>query len=61
MISCAIMKRKSNNRQIKEISNVTYTMDKTLNEQLKQVAQKEGRKYSNIIELLVRRYVHSKL
>ena len=40
---------------------VTYTMDKTLNEQLKQVANKEGRKYSNIIELLVRRYVHSKL
>ncbi len=51
----------ANAQSVNRKINVTYTMDKTLNEQLKQVARKEGRKYSNIVELLVRRYVHSKL
>jgi len=51
----------TNTQAVNKKVNVTYTIDKGLNEQLKQVARKEGRKYSNIIELLVRRYVHSKL
>ena len=51
----------ANAQSVNRKINVTYTMDKTLNEQLKQVARKEGRKFSNIVELLVRRYVHSKL
>ena len=51
----------ANAQSVNRKINVTYRMDKTLNEQLKQVARKEGRKYSNIVELLVRRYVHSKL
>ena len=41
--------------------NVNFTVDKTLYEQFKQVAQKDMRKYSNIIEGSIRRYVQSKL
>jgi len=52
-----------NRRQIdneKKI-NVNFTVDKILYEQFKQVAQKDMRKYSNIIEGSIRRYVQSKL
>ena len=41
--------------------NVTFTIDKNLYEQFKKVAQKDMRKYSNIIEGSIRRYVQSKL
>ena len=41
--------------------SVTFTIDKNLYEQFKKVAQKDMRKYSNIIEGSIRRYVQSKL
>jgi metal-responsive CopG/Arc/MetJ family transcriptional regulator len=41
--------------------NVNFSVDKTLYEQFKQVAQKDMRKYSNIIEGSIRRYVQSKI
>jgi metal-responsive CopG/Arc/MetJ family transcriptional regulator len=41
--------------------NVNFTIDKHLYEQFKQVAQKDMRKYSNIVEVSIRRYVQSKL
>ena len=39
---------------------VTFTIDKNLYEQFKKVAQKDMRKYSNIIEGSIRRYVQSR-
>jgi len=41
--------------------NVNFTIDKHLYEQFKRVAQKDMRKYSNIVESSIRRYVRSKL
>jgi metal-responsive CopG/Arc/MetJ family transcriptional regulator len=41
--------------------NVTFTIDKNLYEQFKRVAQKDMRKYSNIVEGSIRRYVQSKI
>ncbi len=41
--------------------NVNFTIDKNLYEQFKKVAQKDMRKYSNIVEGSMRRYVRSKL
>tara|TARA_Y100000768_G_scaffold325972_1_gene263124 strand:+ start:449 stop:622 length:174 start_codon:yes stop_codon:yes gene_type:complete len=41
-------------------SYVTFTIDKNLYEQFKKVAQKDMRKYSNIIEGSIRRYVQSR-
>jgi hypothetical protein len=40
--------------------NVNFTIDKNLYEQFKRVAQKDMRKYSNIVEGSIRRYVQSK-
>ena len=37
--------------------NVNFTIDKNLYEQFKRVAQKDMRKYSNIVEGSIRRYV----
>ena len=41
--------------------NVNFTIDKNLYEQFKRVAQKDMRKYSNIVEGSIRRYIQSKL
>ena len=41
--------------------NVNFTIDKHLYEQFKRVAQKDMRKYSNIVENGIRRYVQSKV
>ena len=41
--------------------NVNFTIDKHLYEQFKRVAQKDMRKYSNIVEGSMRRYVQSKI
>ena len=41
--------------------NVTFTIEKNLYEQFKKVAQKDMRKYSNIVEGSIRRYVQSKV
>ena len=41
--------------------NVNFTIDKHLYEQFKRVAQKDMRKYSNIVEGSIRRYVQSRL
>jgi len=41
--------------------NVNFTIDKSLYEQFKRVAQKDMRKYSNIVEGSIRRYVQSKI
>ena len=41
--------------------NVNFTIDKHLYEQFKRVAQKDMRKYSNIVEGSMRRYVQSKV
>ncbi len=40
--------------------NVNFTIDKHLFEQFKRVAQKDMRKYSNIVEGSIRRYIQSK-
>jgi len=40
--------------------NVTFTIEKNLYEQFKKVAQKDMRKYSNIVEGSIRRYVQRK-
>ena len=40
--------------------NVNFTIDKNLYEQFKRVAQKDMRKYSNIVECSIRRYIQSK-
>jgi metal-responsive CopG/Arc/MetJ family transcriptional regulator len=40
--------------------NVNFSIDKTLYEQFKRVAQKDMRKYSNIVEGSIRRYVNSR-
>ena len=41
--------------------NVNFTINKNLYEQFKRVAQKDMRKYSNIVEGSMRRYVNSKV
>ena len=41
--------------------NVNFTIDKHLYEQFKKVAQKDMRKYSNIVEGSIRRYVQNKI
>ncbi len=48
------------NTQTRKIT-VNFSIDKTLYEQFKRVAQKDMRKYSNIVENLIRRYVESKV
>ena len=40
---------------------MTICLDKELLEQFKKVAQKDLRKYSNIVEGSIRRYVQSKI
>ena len=40
---------------------VNFSIDKHLHEQFKRVAQKDMRKYSNIVEGSIRRYVQSKI
>ena len=40
--------------------NVNFTIDKYLYEQFKKVAQKDMRKYSNIVEGSIRRYVQER-
>ena len=47
------------NTQTKKIT-VNFSIDKHLYEQFKRVAQKDMRKYSNIVEGSIRRYVQSK-
>ena len=41
--------------------NLNFTIEKNLYERFKQVAQKDMRKYSNIVESSIRRYIQSKL
>ena len=48
------------NTQTKKVT-VNFSIDKNLYEQFKRVAQKDMRKYSNIVEGSIRRYVRSKL
>ena len=48
------------NTQTKKIT-VNFSIDKHLYEQFKRVAQKDMRKYSNIVEGSMRRYVQSKI
>ena len=48
------------NTQTKKIT-VNFSIDKHLYEQFKRVAQKDMRKYSNIVEGSIRRYVQSKI
>ena len=48
------------NTQTKKIT-VNFTIDKNLYEQFKRVAQKDMRKYSNILEGAMRRYVQSRI
>ena len=48
------------NTQTKKIT-VNFSIDKHLYEQFKRVAQKDMRKYSNIVEGGMRRYVRSKM
>ena len=48
------------NTQTKKVT-VNFSIDKNLYEQFKRVAQKDMRKYSNIVEGSMRRYVRSKL
>ena len=48
------------NTQTRKIT-VNFSIDKHLYEQFKRVAQKDMRKYSNIVEGSIRRYVQSKL
>ena len=48
------------NAQTRKIT-VNFTIDKNLYEQFKRVAQKDMRKYSNIVEGSIRRYVQSKM
>ena len=48
------------NTQTKK-ETVNFSIDKHLYEQFKRVAQKDMRKYSNIVEGSMRRYVRSKL
>ncbi len=47
------------NTQTKKIT-VNFTIDKHLYEQFKRVAQKDMRKYSNIVEGSIRRYVQKR-
>ena len=51
---------KLNSNKIPKIKT-TFSIDKNLYEQFKRVAQKDMRKYSNIVEGSIRRYVQSKL
>jgi metal-responsive CopG/Arc/MetJ family transcriptional regulator len=51
---------KLNSNKIPKIKT-TFSIDKHLYEQFKRVAQKDMRKYSNIVEGSMRRYVQSKL
>ena len=39
---------------------MTFTIEKNLYEQFKKVAQKDMRKYSNIVEGSIRRYVQER-
>ena len=48
------------NTQTKKVT-VNFSIDKHLYEQFKRVAQKDMRKYSNIVEGSIRRYVQSKI
>ena len=48
------------NTQTRKIT-VNFSIDKHLYEQFKKVAQKDMRKYSNIVEGSIRRYVQAKL
>ena len=48
------------NTQTRKIT-VNFSIDKNLYEQFKQVAQKDMRKYSNIVESSMQRYVQSKV
>jgi len=48
------------NTQTRKIT-VNFSIDKHLYEQFKRVAQKDMRKYSNIVEGSIRRYVQSKI
>ena len=48
------------NTQTRKIT-VNFSIDKHLYERFKRVAQKDMRKYSNIVEGSMRRYVQSKL
>ena len=48
------------NTQTRKIT-VNFSIDKNLYEQFKKVAQKDMRKYSNIVEGSMRRYVQSKI
>ena len=51
---------KLNHQKIAKIKT-TFSIDKNLYERFKIVAQKDMRKYSNIVEGSMRRYVRSKL
>jgi metal-responsive CopG/Arc/MetJ family transcriptional regulator len=42
-------------------TKVTFTIDKTLMNRFRQVANKDMRKYSQIIEGSIKRYIQSKL
>jgi len=47
------------NTQTRKVT-VNFSIDKHLYEQFKKVAQKDMRKYSNIVEGSIRRYINSK-
>ncbi len=47
------------NAQTRKIT-VNFSIDKNLYEQFKRVAQKDMRKYSNIVEGSIRRYVQER-
>ncbi len=47
------------NTQTRKIT-VNFSIDKNLYEQFKKVAQKDMRKYSNIVEGSIRRYVQER-
>ena len=51
---------KLNSNKIPKIKT-TFSIDKNLYEQFKRVAQKDMRKYSNIVEGSMRRYVQSRI
>ena len=58
-MTAMLMQTKQKIKQNKVL--MTICLDKELLEQFKKVAQKDMRKYSNIVEGSIRRYVQSKI
>ena len=59
VMTAMLMQTKQKIKQNKVL--MTICLDKELLEQFKKVAQKDMRKYSNIVEGSIRRYVQSKI